>query len=97
MTRRRRNTCINSPVLHDKKAENYKKKELWYEMSRRKLQKAQISQKIVILSQGVQKQLFVDLLKTHRKTPVSESYFSEPTGFKSVTSQQKDSTKGIFL
>ena len=50
---------------------------------------------MVILSQEVQKQLFADLLKTRRKTPVSESYFSEPTGFKPVTSQQKDFTKGI--
>ena len=40
MTRRIRNTCIKSPVLYDKKAKNYKKKKLWYEMSRRRLQKA---------------------------------------------------------
>ena len=78
-----------------KKTENYKKKELWYEISERKLQKAQISYKIVILSQEVQKQLFAVLLKTRRKTPVSESYFSEPTGIKPVTSIQKDSTTGI--
>ena len=95
MTRRSRNTCIKSPVLYDEKAENYKKKELWYEMSKRKLQEAQISYKIVILSQEVQKQLFAVLLKTRRKTPVSESYFSEPTGIKPVTSIQKDSTTGI--
>ena len=52
---------------------------------------------MVILSQEVQKQLFADLLKTRRKTPVSESYFSEPTGFKPATSQQKESTKRYFL
>ena len=38
-----------------------------------------------------------DLLKTRRKTPVSESYFSEPTEFKPVTSLEKDSTTVIFL
>ena len=91
MTCRRRNTCIKSPVLYDKKAENFKRKELWYQMSRRNLQKAQISQKIVILTQEVQKQ------ENNRKTPVPESHFSEPTGFKPVTSLQKDSTTGVFL
>ena len=39
MARTRRNNCIKSPVLYDKKAENYKKKELCYEISKRKLQK----------------------------------------------------------
>ena len=28
---------------------------------------------------------------------MSESYFSEPTGFKPATSQQKESTKRYFL
>ena len=46
---------------------------------------------------GSAEQLFADVLKTHRKTPVSESNFSKPTGFNPVTSLQKDSTTGVFL